>query len=406
MDYYYLFLFSIISLIVILVIFLIYIKIRFKFWASQPVFHVYDFGYMLFPPGIIDHHLPEKNKYTNFKQIESLVYEKLSEYKSKQFVNFIKQHYLKNGDNVFSPKPVNVDPYFTSHTSKSFISFYHENEFVADHKNGSLEEFKKIVSVITSRPVHISIWKKEVKNTMHAYYVDYLCVHDDYRKKGIAPQMIQTHHYYQRHMNKNILVGLFKREGELTGIVPICVYKTYGFSVKKWVKPPEFPPYYTLLEINPQNFSSLYDFLKKTAPKYFDIHIHTEITNIIELLKTKNLFIYVLMNNDVEEIKCAYFFRKSCVFIEKDLEVLTCIGSINDSNSNNDFFTHGFKLSFWKIAEKNIFGFAAIENISHNHLLIHNIMKKTKPVVISPTAYFFYNFAYPTFSSNKTWILI
>jgi predicted GNAT family acetyltransferase len=245
---------------------------------------------------------------------------------------------LKKGDNVFSPKPINVHPYFTSHTSKSFISIYHENEFVADHKNGSLEEFKKIVGVITSRPVHISIWKKDVQNTMDAYYVDYLCVHDDHRKKGIAPQMIQTHHYYQRHMNKNIVVGLFKREGDLTGIVPICVYKTYGFSVKKWVKPPEFPAYYTLLEINPQNFSSLYDFLKKTAPKYFDIHIHTEITNIIELLKTKNLFIYVLMNHVDQEIQCAYFFKKSCVFIENDLEVLTCIGSVNDSTSNNDFF--------------------------------------------------------------------
>ena len=139
------------------------------------------------------------------------------------------------------------------------------------------------------------------------------------------------------------------------------------------------------------------------TPKYFEICIHTEFGNIIELLKTKNSFIYVLMKQ--QEIQCAYFYKKSCVFVEKDLEVLTCIGSIQNS-SNSEMFIHGFKLSFWKIAEKNNFGFAAIENISHNHIIIHNLMKKTKPSVISPSAYFFYNFAYPTFSSNKTWILL
>ena len=109
--------------------------------------------------------------------------------------------------------------------------------------------------------------------------------------------------------------------------------------------------------------------------------------------------------NQPQEILCAYFFKKSCVFVEKDLEVLTCVGSINDT-SDEKLFVHGFKLSFWKIAEKHRFGFAAIENISHNHIFIYHLMKKTKPTVISPTAYFFYNFAYPTFSSNRAWILI
>jgi hypothetical protein len=123
----------------------------------------------------------------------------------------------------------------------------------------------------------------------------------------------------------------------------------------------------------------------------------------MELLKTGNLFIYVLMNQS-HEIQGAYFYKKSCVFVEKDLEVLTCVGSINHS-SDTELFVHGFKLSFWKIAEKHRFGFAAIENISHNHIFIYHLMKKTKPSVISPTAYFFYNFAYPTFKSNKVLII-
>jgi hypothetical protein len=109
----------------------------------------------------------------------------------------------------------------------------------------------------------------------------------------------------------------------------------------------------------------------------------------------------ILINN---EIICAYFYRKSCTFIEKGLEVLTCFASINN-NDDDELFINGFKISFWKTAEKNNFGFAAIENISHNNIIINNLLLKTTPLVISPTAYFFYNFAYNTFKAKKVLII-
>ena len=34
-------------------------------------------------------------------------------------------------------------------------------------------------------------------------------------------------------------------------------------------------------------------------------------------------------------------------------------------------------------------------------IIIDNIKEKTEPLVVSPTAYFFYNFAYPTFNHRK-----
>ena len=85
------------------------------------------------------------------------------------------------------------------------------------------------------------------------------------------------------------------------------------------------------------------------------------------------------------------------------MEILSCFASI--SNTQNDIFIQGFKISFWKIAAENYFGFAAIENISHNNIIINNLLIKTRPIVLSPTAYFFYNFAYHTFTSNKVLII-
>jgi hypothetical protein len=357
---------------------------------------------MFAPPGIIQHDLPRENKYTNFKNVETVLYTELPDFKLQRFIHFINANYLQNKDNVYAPKKENVVPYFNGHNTKSFFTFYKERELISDLKKGTITNEDRIVGVTTSRPIHIFINKGEKESVFDAYYVDYLCVDKGYRKKGIAPQIIQTHHYNQRYLNKNIVVNLFKREGELTGIVPLCVYSTYGFSMKKWRKPRELYAAYKILEVNEQNYHFLFDFIQSNKDQ-FEIIINTEHANIIELIKTKNIFVYVLMEGN--NIKCAYFYRKSCVFYEKGLEILSCFASIHDGDITNEVFVQGFKISFWKTAEKNYFGFAVIENISHNNLIVENLRMKTAPVIVSPTAYFFYNFAYHSFKPDKVLIL-
>ena len=391
----------------------LYIKYKYGFWMIQPVFHIYDIQYMISYPGIINHGLPKKNKYTNFKNIETVEYNQINELKMGQLVKFIQMNYLNHKDNKFSPKVENMTPYFYGHSSKSFFSFYNEEQLYSDVRKGTIVKDNKIVGLMTSRPVHLIINNGDKDAKFDVYYVDYLCVHKLFRKKGIAPQLIQTHHYNQSHLNQNIQVSLFKREDELTGIVPLCVYSTYGFSVNTWTKPMDLLPMYQLVEINAQNFHLLFNFIQENSDK-FDIVICSEITNMIELIKTKNIFIYTIVFNT--EIVCAYFFRKSCVFVDKDLEVLSCFASINNlyshdnkknnKNKNNDLFIQGFKISFWKISFENYFGYAAIENISNNNIIIDNLCLKTKPMIVSPTAYFFYNFAYKTFAAEKSLILI
>jgi hypothetical protein len=357
---------------------------------------------MLYPPGIIRDTLPEKNKYTNFKDITTNDIIELTSLQKINCVNFIRCHYLQNRENIFSPKLENFLPYFIGHTEKSFISFYRKENSLLNTKTNDIVSDKKTIGIITSRPLNITILPDKNKEGHHlrAYYVDYLCVDVSNRKKGIAPQLIQTHHYNQSHINKNIVVSLFKREDELTGIVPLCVYSTYGFRVDHWSKPEDLVGKYKLLEINTKSISIIYDFIKTNRGK-FEILIYPDMTNIIELIKTKNIFVYAILHNN--EIECCYFFRKTCIQIERGLEVLSCFASICDCEE--ELFIQGFKISFWKIANENMLGFSAIENISNNSIIINNIIQKTKPFIISPTAYFFYNFAYPTFDFEKVFII-
>ena len=74
----------------IIAIVFIYIRLKFGFWAIQPVFHVYDLGFMLKPPGIIISSLPEKNKYTNFKNIDTIIFTELSSLQIQRFANLDK----------------------------------------------------------------------------------------------------------------------------------------------------------------------------------------------------------------------------------------------------------------------------------------------------------------------------
>ena len=73
-------------------------------------------------------------------------------------------------------------------------------------KNVNINDLTKLTQQIT---LNINNGNKESK--FKAYYVDYLCVDILYRKKNIAPQLIQTHHYNQRHLIK-ILLFLSSRE--------------------------------------------------------------------------------------------------------------------------------------------------------------------------------------------------
>lgn len=388
-------------IVIFIILFLIaLIKVRFRFWAAQPVFHVYDIGYYLFYSGIINKSLPEKTKYTNFKNIETTIFGK-KPLDTTRFVQLINNHYLRNGDNQFSPKEKNVIPYFIGHNSPCFISFYNEQEVLNDSKTDEMITLDKPVGVMTSRPMHVSL-KKGTNTRFDAYYVDYLCVHKSFRKKGIAPQIIETHHYNQRLLNKDIQVSFFKREGNLTGIVPMCVFGMHVFSMKNWSKPSDLLPPFSIVECGTSNIHHLYDFLRDKKDQ-FEITILPELTNLIELIKTKNIYIYLLLSGGV--IGC-YFFKKSCTTMEKDKEALTCFASVN--GSTQDIFAHGFKEALSHICLKNepSYYYLVVEDIGDNDVIISNLKQKTWPTNIIPAAYFFYNYAFPTVNKNNTLIIL
>ncbi len=376
-----------------------YIRIKYPFWAIQPVFHYYDVHYWFKDIGVIEPGLPSKNKFYNSK-INTCLIQDVPKYKLDEILRLIQSNYIlnkHNKHNKFIPTLETLLPYFNSHNDPCFCSIIHDSVLLQENKTNRVIDVDKIIGVITSRPLHVDIIKQNIQ--FYVYYIDYLCVDKSYRKQGIAPQLIQSHEYNQRHNTHHIKVSLFKREDELTGIIPVCAYDTYGFSSESWNITGSMP----ILKGDKQNIHSLYDFIQ-TNRSQFDLTILPEMSNLLELILTGNVMIYMLMNLEMATIQCVYFFRKSCTFITESTEVLCCFACINGSASH-DKFINGFKTSVCAIkSDFPEYNCVSIEKISHSEDIINDLIKKTAPQ-ISKTAYFFYNFAYHSFDAKKVFII-
>ena len=394
-------------IVLVILLFFIYVRLKYKFWAIQPVFHFYDLYYWIINVGIIRKELPEKNRYVNLNKIKTKSLEEIDQLTKKQIMLLIKLHYFKNKENKYDPLPDNIIPYFKGHNSKTFWSYFEEPELLIDNKSGKTIKENIIIGIITSRPLHVIINSKRKDSEFDVYYVDYLCINKNWRKKNIAPQLIQTHEYNQSYNNKQISVSLFKREEELTGIIPLTVYKTYCFDMKNWGPPEMLEARINIINGDNQNMYYLFNLiteLKNEEKKKWEILIYPEMSNLMELINTKNLFVKMLIIEG--KIEAAFIFRKTCTSIEKEKEILSCIASIKGNKLTKEVFIKGFKLSLWSIIkDHNNFKFLSIEDLSDNTCIINNICLKTHPIIISPTAYFFYNFAYNPFKSENCLII-
>ena len=220
-----------ISIIILLVIFNLYLKISFPFWSAQPVFHLYDLNHWIFTNKIIAPDLPNSNKYVKLLDIETFPVKTAPKDITAKCASFIKEHFLRNKYAEYLPEYDDIFNYLQT-AAPSYLSIYSKPKLLYDGDNPIVD--RDILGVMTNRPLYISFNNKNINLTVG--YVDNLCVHSSNRKQGIAPNLIQTQYYQIRHMNDKLKVYLFKREGDMTAIVPLTTYKTFTYDISQFPK--------------------------------------------------------------------------------------------------------------------------------------------------------------------------
>ena len=363
-------------------------RLKFPFWSRQPVFHYHNIRYWLFPPGIIQHGKPEKNKFYNSK-IFFDHYRQISTEKKTLFATFIQKHFLPKNAEKYKPPINGVLNYFKNHNNKSYLSILYDHTFQ-----------KKIIGTMSTRPLICYIGDFTKKNKINLYYVDFLCVHQKYRKKGYAPKIIYSHYVNHRAVSDNAIF-LFKREGPNTLIVPLTIYNNYLFDIYYWDKLVTFDhlSIKTIL-ITKQNIDLFVNVFERLQQSNFECIITPNINHLQHLIEKKEIFVCVTLINKVP-YDC-FVFRKTYTTYNgsNSLEAFASFKETDDS-----VFVLSFMCAISQIYQINKFQKLFIENISNNNIIIKKIMERYNYIWKGKCSYYFYNFGYRPFKSNDVFLL-
>jgi hypothetical protein len=412
----------IICLIIYYNILVIIFKIKSRFWYIQPCYHFYDLHYICYNNQVINPDLPKINSFVSFEKVVTYSPDDIQQEQFDYIIELLKKEYYHTNNAVYNPTIQSVVPYLSNNYYTSYISLAvtPTYKFIGQSDNNSsianhIIKYNDIIGCIMSKAVCITIPTGE----FYSYYVDFFCIKNEYRKLGYAEIMIQSHEYSNRMKTKDIQVHLFKREGDITGIVPVVKYDTYLFKLNKYCvsSPSRFlynikNIYHTqspiLLEITKLNIHLIYDYLsgiKKDIIFQFTATVH--ISNFKELIETKNIYCFVLMYN--QRIYASYFLRNTFMEIDNDgisHPCLSCFASIKD-NEYDLITEYSFPQTFHQViqiiqSDKVKFSHLFIEHISHNYLLINDCeyISKTK------TAYFLYNYILQPLKQKNVFIII
>ena len=392
--------------VVVLVLSWIAIKVRYKFWATQPVFHVYDLKYYLSPPGIIRPALPEKNRFFHpdirFSEIDGTS-------SQPAFCAFIRRCYMRNGANKYVPDTTHIMPYFGGHFQKCNLSVLETTESLADAKSQRIIQRPKVVSCMTTRPMVCELEDPQgERETFACSYVDYLCVDGSKRGAGLAAQTIYTHEYHNRRRPGMPIVSVFKREGAITGIVPICAYQMEGFDMRAWRPMPPLPANAgKIVRCTPATLYLATDFLRRRAKTDFGLYLGVGDGNLAELMRTGNVYLYLYVDAQ-GAIASAYFFRHTCTWLSEGAQVLDCFASVR-GDTDDARFVHAFKSAVTHLmrteGKRHSYTLLLVENLANNDVIVASLKERTAASFREPAAYFFYNFAYRTFPANRCLII-
>ena len=390
-----------------------FIKIKYPFWNNQPVFHTYDYIRSCYrEPFIIQHNGPYKTKYFNDILIKTRHVDECSQ-TIKEITDLLQCHYLSSEYIDYIIQPKDIHAILTGQNQPSFISTYKlpNYELKPTENNAGIELIskEKLVGCITSRSVTMylrSVQKENTYNKVLMYFIDNLCVHREHDHIKISRNLLQTHDFNQRMYNKKISCSLIKKDGEpFSGIRPLIAYNTYFYTIPN-KKVARMNPKYTVKEMRTNNMEIFIDFFTvnkvfETKTMLFDIMVLTDLGNIISQIKEKLLYVYYLQRD--EDILGFYFIKDmKRHYDEKEAKTLSLTCSVQNSNDNNLFYM-GFLHVLRQIIHINAdYKMITIEDIGHNQILHQYWSRGKKSLYSIESAYYSYNYVYPSSPINST----
>ena len=207
--------------------------------------------------------------------------------------------------------------------------------------------------------------------------------------------------YYDiRRKNEKIKNCLFKREGDMTAIIPLTTFACKCYDINNWGTPTLPHASMQLIEIGNSNLTLLAEYIFSQKNKLGCV-ILPEMTNIANLIKNSNILIYGILFDG--KLISLYLFRDSATTY-KDNYALDLICSLNSCPSTS-IFINGFKIALTKSKEKFKTNIILIDELSSNYLITEYAKKREISLMFeSVSAFFLYNYVYYTIPSKECFI--
>ena len=393
------------------------------FWRLQPVFHYGDVGHWFVAPHVVHTDPPPTPFLAVRGDADAAAFETLDAAellaspspRLAAVVALLGAHYLRNGDNVFVPTAASVRAHFQGHAAPSYWTLRWTTAAVTATATPAIRT-RELESCISSRPVLAHFG--DIGVTMPVYYVDYLCVATAARGRGVAPRTIQTHEYLRRQLAPSVRVSVFKREGELTSIVPLMSYNTSCFPATAWrdvtaeIRAMTIPSTIAVVATRDE-MSDAYAFAVAEMVARKKVCLVSECDNWWALAEAGVLTL--VADRRGAAIRGLFFFRRSALFLAKDREVVDCFASVRCSGGgvSADDFARAFDAAVATVLQRlpraATLSYVSLEAIGDSADLAAasaTIRRAGPPVIVSPTAYFLYNYIHPSVSARDCFVVM
>ena len=405
-----------ICITVILIIFIpiLYVRIRYPFWSTQPVFHTYDaLRYFTRTPYEISSSNVSQRSIVSDPHVTTCSFLDMSENKLDEVIDLIQGHSIESESILMFIDKTNFNIIHSGQMRPSYISVYEKEEYSIVHSDVeqennaiSIKNTPKIVGCITSRSINMFILDKS--DAIHAksgYLWDYICVHRENKMGNLGRKMLPIHSHYQREHTKEVAISLFKKEIDLCdGVVPLVKYKVYTFTMTKIRRPPISPPYATI-RINNENMDLLSDYLYNiTHTDYSKIHrfiAFPDMAVLDKLIQANILLVYAMKYG--ASLHGIYVFRNPMMCYDKieNGYILECIMGISTVNiqdePNTSLFFSGFLQALVDIQKSfaSKYKMLTFYELGHNRYIIDRWKWKYAPLSVNDAAYYLYNAVVP-----------
>ena len=387
-----LYLYGILFILTIYVFFLIFLRIRHPYWSKQPVYHRHKLRYMFYKPGILNREPVEKDRYVDLNSIQFHTFEKMETV--GRLSNFLKSHYKNSTDLLFVPSSGDISDYHSAVKHNAHISFLRYKQISYGPTSAMVETNEIDIGTMTTRPVNISISKKNVSVQL----VDLLCVHPLYRTSYQVPKIIQTHRYLLEKKEGTGQIYLVKNEDNHSlGIIPFCQSKSHVFDMFTW-NPPYKLGQEKMLEISDLSSDILIDTVMSSK---FQHKIYFDPFTLMKLIKSGNIHVYCLKVMD--KVLGMYIFKRTCSCYKGD-DIFECISTIKYCAT--ELFIRGFHTASYMCYKKNRYRYLVIDGVSDNSIVVKRILRSKMCMHTYVVSYYFYNYITASVLPHDLLILI